>query len=190
MQHSLEAEVQPQAEGCPKAWMRFFQVHSDQLFQTALLLSADPDEAEASIVTTLGSVDLSKPPAESELLNLQEKIARQAIQNARASGSPKISEAHSLLQDGLQPVLQIQRFPRVCFVLRMLLGYATSSCAQMLGIEEAVVRTLLRIAVLQLQTTVSGTNSHEAWLNEPLERKGYDEHPGLRFLIPTAGAYC
>ena len=188
MQQSLEAPVQPPADGCPKAWTRFFQVHCDQLFQTALLLSADPDEAEASIAATLGSVDFSKPPTESELVILQEKIARQTIQNAAASESPKIFEARSLLQDGLQPVLQIQRFPRVCFVLRMLLGYATSSCAQMLSIDETAVRTLLRIAVLQLHATVSGTTLHQAGLNDPLERQGCGQHSGLRSFMSTATA--
>jgi hypothetical protein len=44
----------------------------------------------------------------------------------------------------------LERFPRFCFVLRMLLGYATSACAAMLGINEGNVKVLLRVAVLQL----------------------------------------
>jgi hypothetical protein len=55
-----------------------------------------------------------------------------------------------MLQPGLLPVLQLERFPRVCFVLLMLVGYPTSACAGMLGIDEGGVKVLLRVAVLQL----------------------------------------
>lgn len=151
-----------QTDECSTTWRKFFQVHSDALFQTALLLSADPDEAEASMAATLDTIDLSKPPAESEVLTLQEGLARRTIQNAQASASPKVSEASSLLQVGLQPVLLIERLPRLCFVLRTLLGYATSTCAQMLGLEETGVRTLLRIAMLQLHSTVTGAGSRRS----------------------------
>ncbi len=176
MPYSLQAETPHRAEDeCPKTWKTFLQVHCDALFQTALLLSADPEEAEASVAATLDSIDLSRPPAESEFLILQENLVRQTIQSARVSGSPKLSEAGSLLQRGLEPVLQIERFPRVCFVLRTLLGYATSSCAQMLGIEEAAVRTLLRIAVLQLHNTVAGASSRPSLLHEYLDADGGDE---------------
>ena len=55
-----------------------------------------------------------------------------------------------MLQPGLLPVLQLEPFPRVCFVLRTLFGYATSACAGMLGIDKGGVKVLLRVAVLQL----------------------------------------
>ena len=181
MPQTLEAEAEAAwAKDCPKNWKAFFQVHSDALFQTALLLSADPEEAEASIAATLESVDLSKPPAKAQLLMLQEKLARRTIQAAHASESPRISEARSLLQAGLQPVLQIERFPRVCFVLRTLLGYATSSCAQMLGIEEAAVRMLLRVAILQLHGTVAGARDVDGWR----------EYPAVGPLTDPATAHC
>jgi DNA-directed RNA polymerase specialized sigma24 family protein len=63
-----------------------------------------------------------------------------------------------MLQPGLWPVLQIDRQPRVCFVLRMLLGYATSSCAQMLAIEEQVVKAALQNAILQLQHAMTAND--------------------------------
>jgi len=154
------------ANECPMTWRTFFQVHCDALFQTALLLSADPEDAEASIAATLDTVDVSKPPVESQVLMLQEKLARRAIQNAQATAFPKISEARSLLQVDLQPVLLIERLPRVCFVLRTLLGYATSTCAQMLGVEESGVKTLLRIAISQLHSAVTGAASRTSWLAE------------------------
>jgi DNA-directed RNA polymerase specialized sigma24 family protein len=56
-----------------------------------------------------------------------------------------------MLQPGLRPIIQIERFPRICFVLRMLLGYSTVMCAQMLGVEENHVRMLFQMAALQLQ---------------------------------------
>ena len=187
MPHSLELDAPPRANDCPKIWREFFQAHCDALFQTALLLSADPDEAEASLAATLDSVDLSKPPSESQFLMLQGKLARRTIQITAASASPKISEAGSLLQAGLHPVLQIERFPRVCFVLRTLLGYATSSCAQMLGIDEAAVRTLLRIAILQLHNTVTGTSSRPSWLAESIDVDGWSEYPVVGSLIDRDG---
>jgi hypothetical protein len=61
-----------------------------------------------------------------------------------------------MLQPGLLPVIQIERFPRICFVLRMLLGYSTALCAQILGVEESHVRMLFRMAALQLQQKVVG----------------------------------
>ena len=173
MRHSLEPEEQLLENDCPNTWRAFFEAHWDALFQTALLLSADLDEAEANIAATIDAVDLSKPPAELDLSILQEKLARRTIQTALASPCPKVSEARSLLQAGLQPVLQIEKFPRVCFVLRTLLGYATSSCAQMLGIEETAVRTLLRIAILQLNDTVTGTGGRPSRITESRDLDGW-----------------
>ena len=57
-----------------------------------------------------------------------------------------------MLQAGLLPVLQLERFHRVCFVLRMLFGYATSACAELLGVDEGAVKALVQAAVLQLHT--------------------------------------
>ena len=190
MHHSLEPEAPPRANDCPKTWKNFFQVHRDALFQTALLLSADPDEAEASMAATLNTVDLSKPPVESQFLILQEKLARRTIETAQASPLSKLSEAGSLLQVGLHPVLQMERFPRVCFVLRTLLGYATSTCAQMLGIEEVAVRTLLRVAILQLHNAATGTSSRPPSLAESLEVDGWGEYAAVGSSIDAAAAHC
>ncbi len=190
MPHALKPESPPRANDCPKTWKTFFQVHWDALFQTALLLSADPDEAEASIAATLDMVDLSKPPADSQFFILQDELVRRTIQAAQLSASPKISEAGSLLQAGLHPVLQIERFPRVCFVLRTLLGYATSACAQMLGIEEAAVRTLLRVAFSQLHNTVMGSSSRPSSLGEFLGVDAWSEYPAVGSLIDPLAARC
>ncbi len=188
MPYSLEVETPHREEDCPKAWKSFLQAHFSELFQTALLLSADPEEAEASVAAALDSIDLSKPPAETEFLILQDRLARQTIQNTHPSDASKTSEARSLLQGGLQPVLQIERFPRLCFVLRTLLGYATSSCAQMLGIEEPAVRTFLRIAVLQLHNSVAATSSNSASPREHFDSESSEGCPSIQSLISNAAA--
>lgn len=188
MPHSLEVETPNRGEDCPKAWKSFLQAHCNELFQTALLLSADPEDAEASIAATLNSIDLSKPPSESEYLVLQERLAMRTIESTRRTGSPKIAEARDLLQGGLQPVLLIERSPRLCFVLRTLLGYATSSCAQMLGMEESAVRTYLRIAVLQLHNTVAGTGFQSCLLDEHLNAQVGEDCPAIRPLMSNAAA--
>lgn len=63
----------------------------------------------------------------------------------------------SILQPSLQPVIEMERCPRICFVLRMLLGYTTALCAQMLGMEESGIRMLFQIAVIELQQKVAAT---------------------------------
>lgn len=134
--------------------MAFFRANCDALFQTALLLSADPEAAEAGLAAAIDFGDMSKAPEQGDLAILQDIVVRQTIQNVHRAPSPQIAKARSMLQSGLWPVLQVEQSPRVCFVLRMLLGYATSSCALVLGIEESGVRTLLKLAILQLQHAV------------------------------------
>jgi DNA-directed RNA polymerase specialized sigma24 family protein len=59
-----------------------------------------------------------------------------------------------MLHPWLLPVIQIERFPRICFVLRVLLGYSTALCAQILGVEERHVRMLFQMAALQLEQKI------------------------------------
>jgi DNA-directed RNA polymerase specialized sigma24 family protein len=49
--------------------------------------------------------------------------------------------------------MQIERLPRTCFVLRLLLGYSRRVCAHLLGIEESKVEALLQTAIDTLQTS-------------------------------------
>ena len=166
MQSSCEGQSLLRTKSHAEAWIAFFKINCDALFQTALLLSADPDDAEASVMSAIDSVDVCRPPDANELAILQERIAREGLQAARPLASPEVARARLVLQDGLRPVLQIEPCSRVCFVLRVLLGYATSSCAQMLGIEEVAVRTLLRIAIFQLHDAVIGNDLPQG-LNDP-----------------------
>ena len=145
-----EATASPFSSGYEKTWKDVFQTNLDALFQLALLLTADSREAEANLATVVSTLDFSKQPDEDALAVLQTAVAQQSIESRGAIFSAGTVEARSMLQPGLLPVLQLERSPRVCFVLRMLLGYATSACAGMLGIEEDGVKVLLRAAVLQL----------------------------------------
>jgi hypothetical protein len=157
MQICRQARIAAQAE-CPKPkWLAFFKTNCAALFQTALLLTADPDTAEASIAATLESVDTSGPPEEDELAYLHRAVVIQAIQRSEGQSALPIN-ARSMIQAGLWPVLQLDRSPRTCFVLRTLLGYTISSCAQLLGIDEAGVRHLLRTAICQLSQIVLANN--------------------------------
>ena len=154
MQSSSGTRDLLQADKYRQTWMDFFRAHRDALFQTALLLSADPDTAEAGMASAIDVVDMSEAPEKADWAILQDIVARQTIQSVNRVAPRQIAKARSMLQSGLWPVLQLEQSPRVCLVLRMLLRYATSSCAQMLGIEEVGVRTLLRLAILQLQRAV------------------------------------
>jgi hypothetical protein len=107
-------------------------------------------------------VDLSTLRHENALAILKDAIVLRSLQSARPLSPADTLNARSMLQLGLWPVLQIERRPRLCFVLRMLLGYGISSCAQMLAIEEQVVKTLLQNALIQLQRATTPTTQAEA----------------------------
>ena len=80
-----------------------------------------------------------------------------SIETVQLSASTPDPMTRFMLQPGLQPVIEIERSPRIRFVLRMLLGYTTALCAQMLGLEESGIRMLLQIAVIQLQQKIAAT---------------------------------
>jgi hypothetical protein len=137
---------------------QILKANLNALFQTALLLTADPETAEASLASSLDSVDLSSSPQEDKSAILEKAIVLRSVQSARVISRADTAKARALLQPGLWPVLQIERRPRLCFVLRLLLGYATSSCAQMLSIEEDGVKALLQNAILQLHHVITANN--------------------------------
>ena len=144
--------------GHPETWSDLFQTNLAALFQQALLLTADSQAAEANLAAVIKTLDLSKQPDDDALAAVQVALARQSIEGSGIISSAGVAGARSMLQAGLLPVLQLERSPRVCFVLRVLLGYATSACAAMLGIDEGGVRVLLRAAVLQLHHAALGTS--------------------------------
>lgn len=133
-----------------QSWIAMLKANCSSFFQTALLVSADPRIAEAAVVAAVDDLDVLLTPSEEDLGELHKTVAIYTIRSLASQDSLDVAQAHSMLQHGLWPLLQVERSPRVCFVLRMLLGCAMSSCAQILGMEEAHVRALLQIALLQL----------------------------------------
>jgi hypothetical protein len=161
-------------------WKEFYRVNCDALFQTALLLSADPEVAEEALIAGIGSADASTPPGSDEFLVLQTAIVTHSIRNAGIKASANSSKARSMLQAGLRPILQLEGSSRVCFVLRVLLGCATSSCAQLLGMEEDQIKRLLRAAILQLHRAVAAENTNDLAIPPPNGEKS------LRDLLSAA----
>jgi hypothetical protein len=145
-----EVEVLPSKDRRPQTWKDLFHSNLDTLFEMALLLTADPREAEATLTRVINTVDMSRLPDEGGLSILQAAVAQKSIESGAAIVPSGVEEARPMLQLGLQPVVQVERVPRVCFVLRTMLGYATTTCAGILGVNEDAVKVLLRIAILQL----------------------------------------
>jgi hypothetical protein len=151
MQSSGELRVLPQADSDQFSWMALLKSNCAALFQTALLLSADPQIAEASIAVTIDNLDISKAPRQDESSSLQKTVAMHTLRIQETASFSRTVEAQPMLQSGLWPILQLEKFVRACFVLRFLLGYSTSCCAQIIGIEQAAVEASLDTALLQLQ---------------------------------------
>lgn len=133
-----------------QAWKSFLQGHCNSMFQTALLLSADTHVAEAALADSIGDLNLSTPPEKSSLAIWERAVMMRSIGAHEPASLEEGSMARSLLQSGLWPVIEIERYPRICFVLCVLLGYAAAFCAQTLGIAESEIQTLLQKAVTQL----------------------------------------
>jgi hypothetical protein len=133
-----------------QSWVAVLKANCNSFFQTALLLSADPKIAEAAVVAVVGELDMLFPPNEEDIGELHKTVAVNTIRRLGSQDSINTSQAQSILQRGLWPLLEVEQFPRICFVLGKLLGFAMSSCAQILGVEEVDVRALLQLALVQL----------------------------------------
>lgn len=138
------------AISCEQAWKSFLQLHCNSMFQTALLLSADADVAEAALADSIGDLDLSKPPEKHSLAIWERAVMTRSIGARELASSAEGLMVRSMLQSGLWPVIELERYPRICFVLHVLLGYGAVFCAQMLGIAESEIQTQLEKALTQL----------------------------------------
>ena len=135
-------------------WTGFFEANLDGLFQTSLLLVADHQEAERALCKAIDVLDVSEPPCQAAAASIERQIVLNSLSIDEPSSSTSVASARGMLQPDLRPVLALPCAPRACFVLLILLGYATSTCAQILGIEEQAVRMLLHSALLQLRAAV------------------------------------
>jgi hypothetical protein len=150
MQTTNEIPTPCEAESREESWRVLLKANCNSLFQTALLLSADPETAQTGMSAAIESVELLSPSVSESLANLETAVAIKTIERLGQASVPRIPETRLLVQPGLWPLLEVDQSPRICFVLRMLIGFAMSSCAQMLGIEEADARALLHVALIQL----------------------------------------
>ena len=152
----IETPIQSDTRRCEQGWRDFFKANCNAVFQTALLLTADATAAEMAVAESIDSLDISNPPEQRNLVAWEKTVVLRSIETSRLSSSAADSATRSMLHPGLLPVILIERFPRICFVLRMLLGYSTALCAQILGVEESHVRMLFQMAALQLQQKIAG----------------------------------
>jgi hypothetical protein len=150
MEFNEEGAMLSSGGGYQETWTDMFQVNIDALFQMALLLTADLQKAETNLAIVISTLDFSAQPDDDAIALVQAALIRQSIGGAAAFSSAGVAEARSKLQSGLWPVLQLERMPRVCFVLRTLFGHTHSACARMLGIDEGSLREFLGVAVVQL----------------------------------------
>lgn len=132
------------------AWKAFLQANCNSIFQTALLVSADVGAAEAALTDGIDALDLSRPPEEQSLAIWERAVLQRSIAARTSALSAQASSLHCVLQPGLRTVIGIERCPRICFVLHILLGYQSAFCAQMLGTAESEIAILLQKAVSQL----------------------------------------
>ena len=154
-----------QCSGYEREWRDFLQENSNRLFQTALLLSADSHIAETALTGSIEDLDVSRAPGRNTRAVWEKAVVIRSVEELHkpssgpgVTGQAKVIRAisvqsisvQSMLQPGLWPVVQIERSPRLCFILRMLLGYAITSCVQILGIEESRIYALLEMAAIQL----------------------------------------
>src|SRR5260370_35472027 len=69
--------------GCQETWKDVLQANLDALFQLALLLTADPQEAEANLATAISTLAFSNEPDEDVLAAIHASLARTRIGRRR-----------------------------------------------------------------------------------------------------------
>jgi DNA-directed RNA polymerase specialized sigma24 family protein len=141
----LEMDVNPADE-----WIRFILDNCSAMFRIALLLTADPLAGETALVESLEGLDLTTSPSIYSIEAWQKSTVTRCLRLPEKRLGPTSGLAESMLQPGLRLIARIDRLPRVCFVLRLLLGYTPRECAQLLHLGESELRVLLRMAVTQL----------------------------------------
>jgi hypothetical protein len=152
------SQTQLDTNSSEREWREFLELNSNAMFQVALLLSADVYTAEAALLNSIDELEIRRAPRKGDLAAWQHAVVARSIATRTTEKSGVDLLYRSMLQPGLWPVMQIERLPRTCFVLRLLLGYPRSACAQLLGIEESKIETLLATAIDTLQP--SNTEAH------------------------------
>ena len=151
------SQAQLETNRSEREWIDFLELNSNAMFQLALLLSADDYTAEVSLLNSIDELELTRPPRYGDLAAWQRAVVVRSIATP-AKQKPGVDLRYrSTLQPGLWPVMQIERLPRTCFVLRLLLGYARPVCAQLLGIPQSKIEGLLQTAIHMLRQSTTET---------------------------------
>ena len=152
------SQAQLEANRSEREWIDFLELNSNAMFQLALLLSADAYTAEVSLLNSIDELELTRPPRYGDFAAWQHAVVVRSIATP-AKEKPGVDLLYrSTLQPGLWPVMQIERRPRTCFVLRLLLGYARPVCAQLLGIAQSKIERLLQTAIHMLRHSTTETH--------------------------------
>jgi hypothetical protein len=131
-------------------WKGFVDENGKAMFQTALLLSLSPLQAEAALITSVAEFDLSRPVRNDDFLIWERAVVKLSVgTSVGLLTNERASLVWPLLQPGLRPLTQISHLPRMSFVLRLLLGYTPETCAQILGIERSEIAFLIADAAAQ-----------------------------------------
>ena len=152
------SQAQVDTNSSEREWIHFVELNSNVTFQLALLLSADAYTAEVALLNSIDELELTRPPRYGDLAAWQHAVVVRSIATP-AKRKPGVDLLNrSTLQPGLWPVMQIERLPRTCFVLHLLLGYPHHVCAQLLGIPQTKIERLLQTAIHMLRH--STTEAH------------------------------
>lgn len=139
-----ETQIRSDTRTCEQEWRDFFKINCNALFQTALLLTADAVTAEVALTKTIEELDMARSPAQTSLAAWRETVVMRSIETVQLSASPPDPRTRFMLQPGLQPVIEIERFPRICFVLRMLLAIQMHCVHRCLAWKRATYGCLFR----------------------------------------------
>ena len=151
------SQAQLDTNSSEREWIEFLELSSNAMFQVALLLSVDVYTAEAALLNSIDELEITRAPRKGDLAAWQHAVVARSIATRTTEQSGLDLLYRSMLQPGLWPVMQIERLPRTCFVLRLLLGYPRPVCAQLLGIEESKIEQLLETAIDTLQPSSAET---------------------------------
>ena len=146
MQNSKHSAQEDNGE----AWCAFFRGHIPRLIQMALLLAADTDVAEASLMISFTLVDASRLPAADDLVMIQRVIAEHSCSLAEPGLRMAIHEQRLCCRPGYARFSGCTSTPRLCLVLCQLVGYGAECAAEILGITENTARRFLELAAADL----------------------------------------
>jgi hypothetical protein len=141
-----------------REWTDFLEVNSNAMFELALLLSGDAYTAEVALLNSIDELEITRQPRYGDLPAWQHAVVVRSIATAAKQKSGVDLLYRSTLQPGLWPLMQIERLPRTCFVLCLLIGYPRPMCAQLLGIPQSRIERLLQTAIHMLRHSTTETH--------------------------------